>query len=590
MPIARALGWTILHSLWQIALIYPVYKGLIWAFNKHNRISYAVGLLALAGVAVWSACTFAAEYQVAAPESAEGISVAFSPDLIPVVEVPNQPIVEQSYWDALSGWFEPHAAWVGWIWCIGLCWMVIRLTAGYWLAQRLRYRGVVQPEMAFTQTCRAWADRLGIARTVQLLESPYITEPMTLGFWKPVVLFPAGLLLQLSPEQVECLLIHELAHIRRYDYLINLIQLTLEACFFYHPLFWLISREVRTRREYCCDDVVLQFTQDRIVYAHTLTTLKINSTHLQNAIAMKATGQHSFSTRIFRIAGITPKRSNRTNLFFLLLLLGAVLSAACWPVTSSASPDGNTETPALILPNTSGHRIIADSVPPKTTRPAVKTATMATPAANGSSNEDHPGGKVVAVQAAKMNVIYIGVDNPLTIAVDGTPANEILARIKNGNGTIQGANGQFNARPVAPGEAKIEIYRMLNGKEDILAVKTYRVKRIPDPVPMFSGIRRSSVVTLDQFTNGLTLEAILENFDYEAVCEIVGYEMTILPPKSDPITHIITGGKLPANIIEMVKGFTTGYAIFFDDIRVKCPGDANPRNIGGLALKIRDKE
>jgi hypothetical protein len=192
------------------------------------------------------------------------------------------------------------------------------------------------------------------------------------------------------------------------------------------------------------------------------------------------------------------------------------------------------------------------------------------------------------VEAAKMNVMYIGVDNPLQIAVDGIPAGEIRVRVKNMYGEISGSNGIYNARFSTPGEAKIEVYREKNGKEDLLGVKSYRIKRIPDPVPNLSG-RRSGTMPVGKFTPDLTVSAILENFDFDAVCEIVGYEITILPPKEDPITYQGYGSQLPESVLNRIKTFTEGYSIFIDDIKAKCPGDAAVRNLGGLVFKLRNE-
>jgi hypothetical protein len=244
-----------------------------------------------------------------------------------------------------------------------------------------------------------------------------------------------------------------------------------------------------------------------------------------------------------------------------------------------------TEVQAVIPPV----GIASDSVPPKTMpRFPTKTAVAAPVPPEGDVRENPTEPKIVAVEAAKMNVMYIGVDNPLQIAVDGIPAGEIRVRVKNMYGEISGSNGIYNARFSTPGEAKIEVYREKNGKEDLLGVKSYRIKRIPDPVPNLSG-RRSGTMPVGKFTPDLTVSAILENFDFDAVCEIVGYEITILPPKEDPITYQGYGSQLPESVLNRIKTFTEGYSIFIDDIKAKCPGDAAVRNLGGLVFKLRNE-
>jgi hypothetical protein len=195
---------------------------------------------------------------------------------------------------------------VGWLWCLAVIVFSLRLSGGYWISRRLRTRGVIVVSEAWQGRCNDWARQLGILRQVCWLESACITEPLTLGFWKPVILFPAGLLLQLPPKQVEVLLLHELAHIRRLDYLANLFQLILEVCFFYHPLFWLLSREVRRQREFACDDQVVQQTTDPLLYARTLTNLQLTFVNRPNPFVMNALGNSAFAQRIYRIAGLHP--------------------------------------------------------------------------------------------------------------------------------------------------------------------------------------------------------------------------------------------------------------------------------------------
>jgi len=700
--LTQALGWTVVHSLWQIALIYLVFKALSWLFQRNSRAGYAWALVAMSAAAIWSGATFKDEYQRIAAVQAisnehdltkaaplftdfqqQQLRIRYEREASGVYELPFN----------ITSWLERQSALFGWVWCLGVAFLSLRLLGGYWLAQRLRRRGTQAPDAGFAEVCRQWSKRLGILRNVQLLESKYITEPLTLGFWKPVVLFPAGMLLQLSPAQVEALLLHELAHVRRYDYLVNLLQMSLDVCFFYHPLFWLLSGETRSRREDCCDDTVLRYTGDRLGYARVLTELKLQPVHPQNAFAMTATGKNNFSMRILRIAGITPQRSNRANLLFLLLLLGGVALGALWPAATkaaekegikpapvqiseaaqtkqdsvpkgqnnriapantvvapenaSAEPDRQTLPPAVAielmkmnvlyigvdnpltivaqsdeaseisarlkgdgkLEHVRGNEYIARVLSPGSVDIQVYATKNGREKLIGSSTlrvkripEPVYGSVVdetgpypaptfnatgaVAIELNKMNVFYIGIDNPLRIAVDGVPADQLIVRV-NGNGDISGSNNNYLARFFQSGEAKLEVYcRQQDGRETLLTSKTYRIKRVPDPTPRFCG-KKGGSITLDELLACKGLNVLLENFDYDAVCNVVGFECTVLPHLSDPTSYNVTGDMLPELIQAEFAKLTPGAAIFFDDIKVKCPGDAAARNVGGLALKLR---
>ena len=595
--LTQALGWTLLHSIWQIGLIFLVFKAFSWLYDRHNRAGYVCALVAMSAVAIWSGFTFSAEYRrvesLHALQSELATSVALtenfpetpSPHLLP----PLRPAPEKPLKDTLFNWLEKQSALLGWIWFLGVAALFLRLLGGYWLAQRLRYRGVSAPDPRFSEMCRQWAGRLGVRRNVQLLESKFVAEPLTLGFWKPVILFPAGMLLHLPTVQVETLLLHELAHVRRYDYLINLIQLSLDTIFFYHPLFWLLSGEARRRREYCCDDTVLRYTRQNLEYARALTEIKLNPVHTQNPFAMNALGNDHFSIRILRIAGITVQRSNRSALLLLMLLVTGVIATLCVPaISKAAGPEtlsGSFSRSAEPVRELDAALPIAkngSNVQQANNKPVPSDSENAVPA---PSPDTLAPGNAVAIELNKMNVCYIGIDNPLQIAVDCVPSSQISVRLK-GEGSISGSNGQYMARFLQPGVAQIEVYRRRGSTETLLASKEYRIKRVPDPIPVWGGMR-GGLTNLDDLLQYRELTALLANFDYDAVCNVVGYEFTIMPVDTDPVVRTIQGNVLPEAIREEIKKLTPGGVIFFDDIKVKCPGDGATRNVGGLSFKIK---
>ncbi len=587
--LAQALGWTVVHSLWQIAIIWIIFKALSWVLRGRNQVIYLLSLASMLASALWCSATFLAEYArlamaAQAEVSAENLSA-------PAVfttgneSVPGLEILAPTWLETGSAWLESHTVQVGWAWliCVALLW--VRLFGGWWLVQRLRRRDVVAPDSSFQQQCAALCKQLKINTMVQLLESPHVVEPLTLGFWKPVILFPVGMLLSLSPTQVEALMLHELAHIRRYDYGINLLQLALETCFFYHPLFWLISRDARVRREFCCDDVVLQHTCDPILYAKTLTDLQLLLLHPTTQFTMNATGKSRFTERILRIAGITPSRESRPNWLIVLLLPTFIAICSWWPAQAVS------RTLDIALPDKT--TTMQDTLPPRKTvspTPTVPVAKMdVTPTAPNikpSSDQVAPSPKV-AMEVVKMNVFYIGVDNPIRVAVEGVPTNELILKLE-GKGTISGGDGNYNVVVSQPGEVIITILRLQGNVETPISHQKYRVKRIPDPAPMIGNTFRGGVITKEKLLEAKGIQAVLVNFDFDAFCEVVGFKVTILPKaKMDALTVVAYGPDLPQAAREYVEKLSgDGDAIFFDDIKVKCPGDAAARNIGSMACKL----
>jgi beta-lactamase regulating signal transducer with metallopeptidase domain len=584
--IVQALGLAVVHSLWQIALIWLIFKALTWRLQRLNNAVYLLALAAMFTSAIWSAATFKGEYRRL---SAEAEVVFFEKSLLPETaletneaEFPLTKPTEQSLFSIAQNWLEQNAALVGWAWllCASMLWL--RLLGGWWVAQRLRRQGVLQPGEAFQNLCGDWAKKLKIKQKVALLESSRIGEPLTLGFWKPVILFPVGMLAQLSPDQSEALFLHELAHIRRHDYLVNLLQLALEVCFFYHPLFWLLSQEARDRREFCCDDIVLRRTSNPILYAKTLTDLQLSFVHTQNHFAMNATGKRHFTERILRIAGITPKRSLRSNWLILLLLPLFVALSSWWPAAQTplempVAVSVNLVEPSKFFQKTNSPiRLGAKNPDSKPTLPL--------------AGDTVAPGYVVAAAPLKMNVFYIGVDNPLRVAASGIPAGELSLRLI-GAGTLTGSGGDYVVQVTQPGEVIVQVYRKQGAKETLLSELKYRAKRIPDPTPKLGGKYLSQTISLKTLKEMRGIEAVLDNFLLDATCEVMWYEMTVLPKNADPVSFNVTGGAFPPRAGELFNSLDSlGGSVFMDDIRVKCPGDATPRNVGGLAFKVKAVE
>jgi beta-lactamase regulating signal transducer with metallopeptidase domain len=589
--LGQAFGFAVLHSLWQIALIWLIFKALSSAFRGKNQLIYLLSLAGMLVALLWFSHTFAGKYAAitASLEKAAvepGFSAAFAPNAINQ-SMEMEGIAKPDLFLKITTWLESHAAQVGWAWgfCVLLLWL--RLLGGWWLVQRLRSKDVEEPANAVLEQCRLLAGKLKINAVVRLLESPHVSEPLTLGFWKPVILFPAGMLLSLSPAQVEALLLHELAHIRRYDYLINLFQLAFETCFFYHPMFWLISRDARVQREFCCDDVVLYHTSDPILYAKTLTDLQISFLHPTTQFTMNATGKSRFTERILRIAGLSPKREGRPSLLIITLLPAIIAFGSIWHTQASNTIPENNPIDDRIA--------VADSIPPKKAgQPATNVARpkqevlAAEPAEKASPVQ--PVREIskpkIAVEVVKMNVFYIGVDNPLRVAVDGVPSNELVLRIDNG-GIITGADGSYNVVVTKPGGTTITVLRKVGDTEELISTQQYRVKRVPDPVPRLNDNTKGGAISKEALLERKGIIALLENFDFDAGCKVVSYELTVIPQGQNPISMHNSGSEFTSNARELLSRLAgLQDAVFFDDIKIQCPGDGALRNIGGLAFKV----
>lgn len=192
------------------------------------------------------------------------------------------------------------------------------------------------------------------------------------------------------------------------------------------------------------------------------------------------------------------------------------------------------------------------------------------------------GERSASVQLDKMNVFYIGVKNPITVSAAGVSSNDLRVT---GNGVTLAKTGSstYDVTATTPGEATI----VLSGGGLPNTTFKYRVKRIPDPTPMLGAKHRSKAMPNGEFKAQGGIAGVLENFDFDARCDVMGFEVTYLPKRQDPISKQNGGAKWGSDVQDMINKAKPGDAYFFDDIKVRCPGDAQNRNVGGLAFKIR---
>jgi gliding motility-associated protein GldM len=194
------------------------------------------------------------------------------------------------------------------------------------------------------------------------------------------------------------------------------------------------------------------------------------------------------------------------------------------------------------------------------------------------------GQRSVAVQLDKMNVFYIGVDNPISVSAAGVSSNDLKV---SGDGVTLAnkGGGHFIVTATTPrNDAKITV-----SAPGVSQTFIYRVKRIPDPVPRLGGNpkNKGGAMGNGEFKAQGGISAILENFDFDAKCDVVGFEVTYLPKRQDPISRQNGGARWNSEAQDLINKAKPGDSYFFDDIKCKCPGDAAPRNIGSLAFKIR---
>ena len=296
-PVFQLLGWTLLHFVWQGALVALAYASLSLSLrrgtaNLRYTVACAAMLLMLAlPVATFFQLNSNAAAAVAASERARQAAPALEQRMrgdASAAVSGAQPRLYPSLFDLrddmggasapLQRWamdrFTSAVPWLVLLWLAGALALALRLLGGWVLTERLRREPATPLARDWRETLARLARQLRVSRTVRLCESALVEVPTVIGWLRPVILVPASALTGLSAPQLEALLAHELAHIRRHDYLVNLLQSVVETLLFYHPAVWWLSARVRVEREHACDDLAVRATGDVLVYARALTTLE----------------------------------------------------------------------------------------------------------------------------------------------------------------------------------------------------------------------------------------------------------------------------------------------------------------------------
>jgi beta-lactamase regulating signal transducer with metallopeptidase domain len=342
------IGWTLVHSLWQGAVVLVVHSLLLWALRgARAQTRYLVSCASLLLVVTAAVVTFSnarphtpatlrtasmigdAQAVAASAAAAQRQSASRTEPMAPIsntngdissawaasaatdasaVRIINAPRPYRAAAALVRAWrsglstIEQQLHVLVLIWVVGLGASSIRLCCGLTFVWRLKRRDLFEAPVQSQRRLTAIARRMGVQTRIRLFSSRRMRTAAVIGWLRPVILVPMGALAGLTPEQMDAVLAHEIAHIRRHDYLVNLLQSVVETLFFYQPAVWVISRRIRVEREHCCDDEAVAVVGDAFTYANALTELEQLRQRVP-AFAMAASGG-SLVQRIRRL--LTP--------------------------------------------------------------------------------------------------------------------------------------------------------------------------------------------------------------------------------------------------------------------------------------------
>jgi len=332
------LGWVLMHSLWQLSLMALLAAAAVRALRRSSAaarygvLAAALAVSVAAPVATWliqsdalrsrgtehsdievqpkRGPTLPADNSKEAGVAEIAILTPNRPPSIGASELrPEEPPSIRTIVQPTPTWSERAAAalqpWLAWIvasWCFGIVVFSSRPLLGWHMLRRLRRIGVSPVPDEVLAALERMSGRLGVRRAVRVVRSTLTQAPVVVGYLRPMILLPVSLVANIPAAQLEAILAHELAHVRRHDFLINVLQIFVETTFFYHPAVWWLSRQIRVEREHCCDDLVVALLSDPVEYGRALVA--IEQMRGQSTVLALGAADGSLLSRVRRILGV----------------------------------------------------------------------------------------------------------------------------------------------------------------------------------------------------------------------------------------------------------------------------------------------
>lgn len=264
---------TLLHSLWQgLALALITALMLVFTSKSSAKLRYNLLISGLILFAVSSSFSFVYEWQQSTQTDFETLRV-IAPSVDDQQIQANGPLTGAEPVDLIQKavrYFSGYASTIVLIWFLVICARSVQLFAGLYSIKRIRNTQVSPAGIYWENKVKALALQFGITQVVQIVQSGIVKVPMVVGHLKPLILVPIGLINGLSEKEVEAIICHELAHIKRRDYLVNILQSLMEIVFFFNPAVLWVSKLIREERESCCDDMTISSTHDKVNYISAL--------------------------------------------------------------------------------------------------------------------------------------------------------------------------------------------------------------------------------------------------------------------------------------------------------------------------------
>ena len=326
-PFLQSLGWAIANSLWQAVLLYITYFFINGIYkNASSRFKTNAGTVMLFSAFIWFCFTFFSKYFSIESKAANGFATPIYFDTHLATHA-----TSNNLWYAVLNSISAALPYLSIAYLLLLIFLSIKMISSYRFTNFIKTNGLQKPSAEWKLFTERVSRHIGISKNIKLWLSHHVDVPATIGFFKPVILIPVASINQLSQQQLEAIILHELAHIKRNDFLLNIIISLIETVLFFNPFIVLLIRKIKSESENCCDDFVIQYQYDRHSYASALVSLEQSrNTNLRLAITATS-GRKQLLQRIKRIMEVKNNTGfNYGQKLLALLLITGIFCSIAW--------------------------------------------------------------------------------------------------------------------------------------------------------------------------------------------------------------------------------------------------------------------
>jgi bla regulator protein blaR1 len=325
---SEALAWTLIHSLWQgLVVLIILVTALRFIPGRNSSVRYIAASVTLILFVASSLITYLLLYDITTPSLSGSSTEQTAFTLTPTTQAVPEGFTSL-FSATLYGFVESNLYLINIVWMSGALLFSLRMFSGFLYVSAIRKNAAPLQE-EWILLLQQLTERIGLNRRVALAESIHIKVPFVVGFFRPIILLPVGMATGLSMQQVEAILVHELMHIKRNDYAVNIVQSVVESIFFFNPFVWVISSLIRKEREHCCDDEVVKYG-DPLSYAYALTRIEeLNLKQIRPALSL-AENKNQLLKRIKRIMEKSVQNYSVEERIVPVVLLIVGLICASW--------------------------------------------------------------------------------------------------------------------------------------------------------------------------------------------------------------------------------------------------------------------